>query len=54
MLFEQLKLWRKQSKNTDQSWRKLHKEKKKPFEDTLTDDIVEEKCENLSRLLKLT
>ena len=53
MLFnEQLKLGRKLSKNTDQSWRKLHREEKQ-FEDTLTDEMVEENCKNLSRLLKL-
>ena len=53
MLFnEQLKLGRKWSKNTDQSWRKLHREEKQ-FEDTLTDEMVEENCKNLSRLLKL-
>lgn len=40
-------------KNTDQSWRKLHGEDKQ-FEDTLTDEMVEENCKNLSCLLKLT
>jgi len=40
-------------KNTNQSWRKLHGEEKQ-FEDTLTDEMVEENCKNLSRLLKLT
>jgi uncharacterized protein with NRDE domain len=41
------------TKNTDQSWRKLHREEKQ-FEDTLTDEMVEENYKNLSRLLKLT
>jgi len=40
-------------KKTDQSWRKLHREEKQ-FEDTLTDEMVQENCKNLSRLLKLT
>jgi hypothetical protein len=58
LLNEQVKLGRKwspppQKKNTDQSWRKLHREEKR-FEDTLTDEMVEENCKNLSRLLKLT
>ena len=54
MLFnKQLKLGRKRSKNTDQSWRKLHREEKQ-FEDTLTDEMVEENCKNLSHLLKFT
>jgi hypothetical protein len=36
------------AKNTDQSWRKLHREEKK-FEDTPTDEMVEENCNNLSQ-----